>query len=87
MKNYDNFLTYWKKNINKEIVFSYSLRRFYVDFFYFKHLSELPANIKVLDIGGVKIRKRGLFNIQEFPYKTLTTNLTREKKLISNQML
>ena len=43
----------------------YTLRRYFVDTFYKKYIGFLPEGGLVLDIGGKKIEKRGLFNIEK----------------------
>lgn len=59
---------------------SYSMRRYYVDQFFFQHVPTLPANALVLDLGGTKIAKRGLFNIEYYNLQVLYANLTTTKQ-------
>jgi len=53
----------------------YSLRRYYVDEFYFRHVPRLPVDSHVLDLGGTKIRKRGQFDIDRYKLQVLYANL------------
>ncbi len=53
----------------------YSLRRHFVDKFYFRHVPKLPAGSLVLDLGGTKVRKRGRFDISAFPVKVEYANI------------
>ncbi len=58
---------------------SYTLRRHYVDEFFFRQATDLPANSFILDVGGTKIAKRGLFNIEAYPLQVIYANLTTQK--------
>ncbi len=42
----------------------YSVRRYYVDDFFFRQIKRFPQGANMLDMGGKKQRKRGLFNIE-----------------------
>ncbi len=57
----------------------YTFRRHYVDQFHLTHVSRIPENAKILDLGGTKIEKRGLFDIGTFGLNVLYTNLTANK--------
>jgi len=59
---------------------SYSLRRHYVDEFHFKHVSKLEARSLVLDLGGNRIGKRGLFDIESFELDVVYANLSVAKR-------
>jgi SAM-dependent methyltransferase len=48
---------------------SYSIRRYYVDKFYFKQISTLTDGSHILDLGGQKIQKRGFFNIENYKFR------------------
>jgi hypothetical protein len=48
----------------------YTVRRFYVDEFCFRHIPKLSRH--VLDLGGKKISKRGQFDISQYPHLTLS---------------
>jgi len=58
----------------------YSLRRHYVDQFHLRHVPNLPKNSLVLDLGGNRIAKRGLFNIEAYGLRVVYANLTGEKR-------
>jgi len=57
----------------------YSLRRYYVDKFFLEHIPQLPNNLKILDIGGHKYNKRGVFNIEEYNKNVTYVNISPEK--------
>lgn len=57
----------------------YSVRRYFIDQFYTRHLSQMSAGIRVLDLGGTKIHKRGRFNIEHYPLNVFYLNLTTIK--------
>lgn len=44
----------------------YNVRRYFVDQFYAHHISALTKEQKILDLGGHKTVKRGLFNIEPY---------------------
>jgi ubiquinone/menaquinone biosynthesis C-methylase UbiE len=58
---------------------SYSIRRYYVDTFYFKQISTLPTGSLVLDLGGHKIQKRGFFNIENYNMRVLYLDFNEKK--------
>ena len=58
----------------------YSLRRYYVDEFYFRHVPALPAQSSILDLGGMKLQKRGQFDIETFDYRVLYANLLPDNR-------
>jgi len=60
-------------------VLGYTLRRYYIDDFYTRHVSTLSGGAQVLDVGGIKIRKRGKFNIEEYPVHVVYVNLSPDK--------
>jgi len=51
-----------------------SMRRHFVDDFYFRHIEALPAGSDVLDLGGNKIGKRGLFRINKYQLNVVYAN-------------
>lgn len=57
----------------------YSLRRYYVDEFYSRYIVTLPPQIAVLDLGGTKILKRGLFDIEQYSLNVCYANLLTNK--------
>ncbi len=57
----------------------YSLRRHYVDQFHFRHIARIPPKSLVLDVGGAKRLKRGLFNIAEYDLQPVYVNLYTDK--------
>jgi ubiquinone/menaquinone biosynthesis C-methylase UbiE len=59
--------------------FRRTLRRMYVDDFLTTHASSLRPASLVLDLGGTKTHKRGLFDISRFDINVLTYNLVPTK--------
>jgi SAM-dependent methyltransferase len=59
---------------------AYSLRRYFIDEFHFRHVSTLPVGSQVLDLGGNRIRKRGQFNIERYDLKVVYANLSTSKR-------
>ncbi len=57
----------------------YTLRRHFVDQFHFRHVQHLPKDAVVLDVGGDSVRKRGLFNIRDYPLRTVVVNYSAAK--------
>jgi len=58
----------------------YSLRRYFVDEFHFRHVRALPPGRRVLDLGGNKIRKRGQFDIERYDLHVVYANLSISKR-------
>jgi len=58
----------------------YTVRRYLVDEFHFRHVAELPEGCRVLDLGGTRIRKRGAFDIERYRLRTVYLNLSTEKR-------
>lgn len=58
----------------------YTLRRFYVDDFHFRHVPDLPEGGLVLDLGGNRVGKRGAFDIDRFPLHVVYANLSVAKR-------
>ena len=59
---------------------SYSLRRHYLDAFHFRHVAILPAGSLVLDLGGNRTGKRGLFDVEKYDLKVVYANLSISKR-------
>ena len=57
----------------------YSLRRYFVDEFHFRHVPMLSPGSVVLDLGGNKIRKRGQFNVECYDLSVVYANLSTSK--------
>lgn len=57
-----------------------SLRRFYVDEFFTHYASSFRPGSCVLDLGGQKQPKRGLFDIERYDYRVCYVNLTTAKQ-------
>lgn len=53
----------------------YSLRRFYVDEFYTRHIGKLLKGSDVLDLGGKKVGKRGAFDISKYGMNVTYVNI------------
>jgi len=58
----------------------YSIRRHYVDQFYLRHVPRLAPGSRVLDLGGERVRKRGLFDIEGYNLCVVYANLSTEKR-------
>lgn len=58
----------------------YSVRRRHVDAFYQRRVGALPPGSHVLDLGGTKIAKRGTFDIERYPVRTVYANLSVRKR-------
>ncbi len=58
----------------------YSLRRHFVDQFHFRHVPDLTPGALVLDLGGNRIAKRGLFDIERYGLHVVYANLSTAKK-------
>lgn len=58
----------------------YSLRRSFVDEFYLRHVPELPAGGRVLDLGGTMVAKRGRFDISRSGLRVVYLNLVSAKR-------
>lgn len=56
-----------------------SIRRYFVDRFLIDHVSQIPAQQLVLDLGGHKGRARGMFDIAAYPIEVVCVNITSEK--------
>jgi SAM-dependent methyltransferase len=57
----------------------YSVRRYYVDAFMTEQMQHLADGSLVLDVGGVRLRKRGQFDIADYPVETISVNLIGDK--------
>lgn len=58
----------------------YSVRRYFVDEFYFRHAPDLARSSLVLDLGGNKISKRGQFDIESYDVRVVYANLSTAKE-------
>lgn len=54
---------------------NYSLRRYYVDDYMQRQVGQLPSGTYALDLGGHKLAKRGRFDINRYPIKTVCLNV------------
>ncbi len=54
---------------------SYSVRRYFVDEFYLRHVAALPQGAELLDVGGLKGKKRGRFDVASFPLRVTCANV------------
>jgi ubiquinone/menaquinone biosynthesis C-methylase UbiE len=57
----------------------YSLRRYFVDEFHFRHVQDFQPGSRVLDLGGNGVGKRGFFDIEGYDLQVLYANLSAEK--------
>ncbi len=58
----------------------YTLRRYYIDEFFFRHVPTIAPGSLVLDAGGVRIRKRGRFDIGKYDLCVTYVNLSPNKR-------
>jgi len=58
----------------------YSIRRYFVDEFHFRHVPALPPGSRVLDLGGSKVHKRGQFDIERYDLRVVYANLSTAKR-------
>jgi SAM-dependent methyltransferase len=58
----------------------YSLRRHFIDQFYFKQAPRLSPTGRVLDLGGNKILKRGRFDLEQYDFRVCYANLSAAKR-------
>lgn len=59
---------------------SYSLRRYHVDDFYLRHAPDVCNEADVLDLGGNRLAKRGVFNINDISSRVTYANLSAAKQ-------
>ena len=57
---------------------SYSVRRFFVDDFFCKEFAKLEPTSLVIDMGGKKEKKRGVFNIDNYISRVEYANISKE---------
>lgn len=70
-------------NLSREIYLkdlSYSLRRYYVDDFYLRHVKALPESCSILDLGGNRKHKRGAFDLDQYHNQVVYANLSVDKR-------
>ncbi len=58
---------------------AYTVRRYFIDVFHFRHVKALPRGSLVLDLGGNKIGKRGQFDIERYDLRVVYANLSKTK--------
>lgn len=58
----------------------YSLRRHFVDRFHIRHVQDLAKGSLVLDLGGNRIAKRGIFDIDRYGLQVVYANLSSVKR-------
>lgn len=57
----------------------YSLRRHFVDDFHIRHVAGIPQGSLVLDLGGNRVGKRGIFDIDRYNIHVIYANLSVAK--------
>jgi ubiquinone/menaquinone biosynthesis C-methylase UbiE len=57
----------------------YSMRRYYVDLFFFSRKKDFVSANRILDLGGTRGKKRGQFNLYDHTEKVLTANISADK--------
>ncbi len=64
----------------------YSVRRYFVDEFFERHVRELAPRSRVIDVGGIKNRKRGQFDIRRFDLDVVcvNTSVTAEPDVLAD---
>jgi len=55
---------------------SYSLRRYWVDEFHFRHVPGFREGGRVLNLGGLRKRRRGVFRIDPYGFRVVHLNLS-----------
>jgi SAM-dependent methyltransferase len=58
----------------------YSLRRHFVDQFHLRHVQDFTEDSSVLDLGGNRVAKRGLFDIDRYGLQVVYANLSAAKE-------
>jgi SAM-dependent methyltransferase len=58
----------------------YTVRRYFVDEFLYRHVKTFSKSDRILDIGGKKISKRGQFNIEEWGLDVKYANIDPNTK-------
>ncbi len=58
----------------------YTLRRHFIDEFHLRYVPTLPSGSRVLDLGGVKTLKRGIFDIERYDLRVIYVNLSPVKR-------
>lgn len=69
-----------RKDLAKSLIndLAYSVRRYYVDDFYFRQIACFPPGSRILDVGGRKEHKRGHFDVGNYPLKVEYANIAPE---------
>jgi len=57
-----------------------SLRRYFVDRYQAREVALWPPDLRVLDIGGHKVAKRGQFDLSAFPVRVTCLNISSVKR-------
>lgn len=57
----------------------YSLRRLLIDEFQSREVATWPAGLRVLDLGGHKVQKRGTFDVGRYPIHVTCVNISGVK--------
>ncbi len=76
MSSQKNFLLELKNKVISDS--SYSVRRYFVDKFFYESVDLLPEKSLILDIGGVKNSKRGMFDIRKFNLEVKYLNISEK---------
>ncbi len=64
----------------KALDLNYSLRRFFVDRFHFRHVPGFKPDGRVLNLGGLRILRRGVFRIDPYGFRVVHLNLSPKFK-------
>jgi len=59
---------------------SYSIRRAFVDDFFFQNINVFNEQASILDMGGKKENKRGAFNIENYNFNVKYANIDKSTK-------
>ncbi len=70
------------ENLNQKLRHDpwYTVRRYFVDRFFIQNIDKFPVREEILDIGGHKEGKRGMFNIQDYDISVKYANIDPETK-------
>ncbi len=73
----EDFINTLKQKLKTDL--GYSVRRFYVDKFFFDKINIFKSGDKIIDMGGVKFGKRGIFDIGKYDLDVKYANLNKDK--------
>jgi SAM-dependent methyltransferase len=70
----------WRHSLFRELDrVDYTMRRYFVDEFHFRHVRNVKPGSRVLDLGGHRTGKRGQFDICRYDLRVVCVNLSNRK--------